>query len=71
MGELIRLSGVVSAMNEADHTYSIWNTWYFQQLVTNVPFVACVSNSLSTFTCYLDLSNSILESVLDYRILKF
>ena len=31
---------------------------------TDVPFIACVINSPSTFTSYSDLSNLILESVL-------
>ena len=35
-------------------------------LATDVPFIACVINSLSTFTYYLDLSNFILEFGLSY-----
>ena len=33
---------------------------------TDVPFIACVINSLSIFVCSLDLSNFLLESGLSY-----
>ena len=39
---------------------------FIHRLATNVPSIACVINSLSTFTYYLDLLNFILESGLSY-----
>ena len=41
------------------------------RLATDVPFIACVINSPSTFTYHLDLSNFILFHNLDCRILEF
>ena len=47
--------------------FSIWSTWWLHRgLATDVPFIACVINSPSTFTYHLDLSNFILESGLSY-----
>ena len=57
MAELIKLDKVAGVMHEADHTYSIQSTWSLHQSATTVPFMACVNNSPSTFTCYLDLWN--------------
>ena len=62
MAELIKLAKMVGVVHEADHAYSIWNTW-LHRLATNVSFIACVFNSPCTFTYYLDLLNFILESV--------
>ena len=66
MAELIKLAKMAGVMHEADHAYSIQGTWWLHRLATNVTFIACVINSPSTFTYYLDLSNVILESGLSY-----
>ena len=57
---------MVLIMHEADHAYSIQNTWRLHLLATDVPLIACVINSPSTFTYYFDLSNFISESGLSY-----
>ena len=57
MAKLIKLAKMVGVMHEADHTYSNWSTWWLHQLGTNVPFMACIINLLSTFTHYLELSD--------------
>ena len=57
---------MASVMHKADRSYSIWSTWCLHRLATDVPFIACVIDSPSTFTYYLDISNFILESGLSY-----
>ena len=70
MAELIKLAKMAGVKHEADHVYSIWSTWLLHGLATDVPFIACVINSLSTFTYYLDLLNVILEpGLLYFRVL--
>ena len=58
MAKLIKLPKMAGVMHEEDHAYSIQST--------DVPFIACVINSPSIFTYYLDLSNFILESGLSH-----
>ena len=60
MAELIKWARVAGVMHEADHAYSIQNTWWLHRLATDVPFISCVINSPCTFTYHLDLSNFIL-----------
>ena len=69
MVKLIKLAKMAGVMHGADHAYSIWSTWGLHRLATDVPFIACVINSPSTFTCYLELSN--LFQNLDCRIVEF
>ena len=57
MAGLIKLAKIVGVMHEADHAYSIRSTWSLHRLATDVPFIACVINSLSIFAYDLDLSN--------------
>ena len=64
--ELIKLAKMAGVMHEADHAYSIQSTWSLHRLATDVPFIACVINSLSIFVYNLDLSNFLLESGLSY-----
>ena len=72
MAKLIKLAKMVGVMHEADHAYSIRSTCCLHRLATDVPFMTCVINSLSTFTYYLDLLNFISESgLLYFRVLKF
>ena len=60
IAELIKLAKMAGVMHEADHAYSIWSTWWLHRLVSDVPFMVCVVNSLCAFTYYLDLSTFIL-----------
>ena len=57
MAKLIKLAKMAGVMHEADHTYSIRNTWLLHRLATDVPFIACVINLPCIFTHYLELSN--------------
>ena len=66
MAESLKLAKMAGVMQEADHAYSIRSTWLLHRLATDVPFIACVVNSPSTFTYYLDLSNFVSESGLSY-----
>ena len=66
MAELIKLAKMAGVMHEADHAYSIQGTWWLHRLATDVPSIARVINSPSTFTNYLDLSKFISESGLSY-----
>ena len=53
IAKLIKLAKMTGVMHEADHAYSIQNTWLLHRLATDVLFIACVINSPSTFTYYL------------------
>ena len=64
--ELIKLAKMVGVMHGADHAYSIWSFWWLHRLATDVPSIACVINSLSTFAYNLNLSSFVLESGLSY-----
>ena len=64
--ELIKLAKMAGVMDEEDHAYSIWSTWWLHRLATDVPFIACVINSPCTFTYQLDTLNFILESGSSY-----
>ena len=48
-------------MHEVDPSYYIRSTWCLYRLASNVPFIARVTNSLSTFVYYLELSNFLSE----------
>ena len=69
MAELKKLAKMADVMHEADHTYSIWSTWWLQRLVTDVPFITCVINSLSIFVLNFYLSNFFSESGLSYFLI--
>ena len=72
MVELVKLVKMAGVMHETDHAYSIWSSWCLHPLATDVTLIACVINSPCIFSCYLDLSNFILESELSYfRVLTF
>ena len=55
MDRLIKLAKMVGLVHEADHAHSIQSTWLLHRLAMDVPFVACVINSTSTFVHHLDL----------------
>ena len=57
MLKLIKLAKMAGVMHEADHTYSVWSTWWLHWLATDVPFIACVINLPCTFNRYLDMSS--------------
>ena len=63
-GRIETLAKMAGVMHEAEHAYSIRSTWW---LANDVLFIACVINSPSTFTYYLDLSNFISEFGLSYK----
>ena len=44
MLKLIKLAKMAGVMHEADHAYSIRNTWLLHRLATDVPFIAYVIN---------------------------
>ena len=46
MAELIKLAEMAGVMHQTDHAISIWSTWRLHRLATDVPFKACVINSL-------------------------
>ena len=66
MADLIKLAKMAGVMHEADHTCSNRNNWLLHRLTTDVPSIACIINSPSTFTYYLDLLNFISEFGLSY-----
>ena len=64
--ELIKLARMAGVMHEADHVYSIRNTWSLHRLATDVSSIACAINRQSIFVNNLDLSDFLLESGLPY-----
>ena len=61
--ELIKAAKMASIMHVADRAYSIQSTWWLHRLATNVPFIACVINSLSVVFYDLDLSKFLLTFI--------
>ena len=57
------MAGVIHGV---DYAYSIRSTRSLHRLSTDVPFVTCVINSLSTFVYYLHLSNFLPDFGLSY-----
>ena len=58
-------------MHEADHAHSIWSTWLLHRLATDVPFIAGVIDSPSTFTRVLSTGGGGAEGSFPSKRLSF